>query len=148
MAKFSSFSRGKGPNNPRKKSSFHPGGKSSFLNRKANAEAGYAKRKDKKKQQGDVQDVYEYLPEKTRRSKVQLDLSRSEAQEFGGNLDEFDDSQREALRARLIGENDDDEKVDSEDDEELDSDAAFEESDEERFAGFFGNKKVCYNKYV
>lgn len=43
-------------------------------------------------------------------------------------------------RARLIGELDDDEKIDSADDEELDSDAAFNESDEERYAGFFSSK--------
>jgi hypothetical protein len=39
-------------------------------------------------------------------------------------------------KPRLIGENVEDEDIPSEDDEELDSDAAFEESDEERFAGF------------
>ncbi|KXN84966.1 hypothetical protein AN958_11811 [Leucoagaricus sp. SymC.cos] len=44
-------------------------------------------------------------------------------------------------RARLIGELDDEERIDSEDDEELDSDAAFDESDEERYAGFFSSKK-------
>lgn len=43
-------------------------------------------------------------------------------------------------RARLIGEHDDDERIDSADDEELDSDAAFDESDEERYAGFFSSK--------
>ncbi|KAJ3563283.1 hypothetical protein NP233_g9033 [Leucocoprinus birnbaumii] len=44
-------------------------------------------------------------------------------------------------QARLIGEGDDDERIDSADDEELDSDAAFDESDEERYAGFFSRKK-------
>jgi len=39
-------------------------------------------------------------------------------------------------RPRLIGESVEDEDVPSEDDEELDSDAAFEDTDEERFAGF------------
>lgn len=48
-------------------------------------------------------------------------------------------------RARLVGENDDDDdKIDSADDEDLDSDAAFDESDEERFAGFFSSKVRCY----
>ncbi|KAF5352803.1 hypothetical protein D9756_006229 [Leucocoprinus leucothites] len=44
-------------------------------------------------------------------------------------------------QARLIGENEDDERIDSADDEELDSDAAFDESDEDRYAGFFSSKK-------
>ncbi|KAF9447857.1 small-subunit processome [Macrolepiota fuliginosa MF-IS2] len=44
-------------------------------------------------------------------------------------------------KARLIGEHEDDERIESGDDEELDSDAAFDESDEERFAGFFSRKK-------
>lgn len=42
--------------------------------------------------------------------------------------------------ARLLNEQDDDEDIDSADDEELDSDAAFDESDEDRFAGFFSSK--------
>lgn len=49
-------------------------------------------------------------------------------------------------KARLIGENDDDERIDSADDEELDSDAAFDESDEDRYAGFFSSK-VGYRYY-
>ncbi|TFK21288.1 Utp14-domain-containing protein [Coprinopsis marcescibilis] len=125
-----------------KKKSGQNGGKRTLLNTKANAAAaGYAKRhsaKDKKRQ--GTSDIYEYAPEKSRRSKVTLDLTREEALEFG-TLDELDDDQRELLKARLIGENDDDEKVDSDDDEEVDSDAAFEDSDEERFAEFFPNKK-------
>jgi U3 small nucleolar RNA-associated protein 14 len=47
-------------------------------------------------------------------------------------------------QARLIGENDDDEQINSADDEELDSDAAFDESDEDRYEGFFSSK-VRYN---
>jgi U3 small nucleolar RNA-associated protein 14 len=43
-------------------------------------------------------------------------------------------------KTRLIGENDDDERIDSAEDEELDSDAAFDESDEDRYAGFFSSK--------
>jgi U3 small nucleolar RNA-associated protein 14 len=54
----------------------------------------------------------------------------------------IDNEEQEELSARLIGENEDDEQVPSDDDEEVDSDAAFEESDEERFAGFFLHK-VC-----
>ncbi|KAG6919847.1 hypothetical protein DXG01_015552 [Tephrocybe rancida] len=109
-------------------------------NSKANA-AGYAKRHSKKAKtlNGLSSDVYEYAPEPTRRSKVALDLDREEAAEYGVGLD-GDNEAREELRARLIGENGDDEMIDSEDDEEIDSDAAFEESDEERFAGFFSAK--------
>lgn len=48
-------------------------------------------------------------------------------------------------QARLIGEDDDDEQIESADDEDLDSDAAFDESDEERFAGFFSSKvRYCF----
>ena len=136
MAKFSSRGgQGKKPSTQ--------GFKKSLLKSKANAQAGFANRQSKKdkREREDIQDVYEYVQEKTRRGKVKMDLDKDEAMEFG-NLDEIDDAQREALRARLIGENDDDEKIDSDDDEELDSDAAFEESDEERFAEFFP-KKVC-----
>lgn len=50
---------------------------------------------------------------------------------------------REGLRARLLGEHADDEKVDSDDDEEIESDDAFEESDEEKYAGFdFSSKRI------
>lgn len=78
-------------------------------------------------------DVYEYIPEHTKRSKVALQLDRDEAIDAGSDNDQ-------PLRARLIGENGDDEKIDSDDDEEIDSDAAFEESDDEQFAGFFSRK--------
>ncbi|KAG6901574.1 hypothetical protein C0995_010342 [Termitomyces sp. Mi166 len=109
---------------------------------KANA-AGYAQRHSKKAKalKGLGSDIYEYAPEAIRRSKVALDLDRDEATEYGVGLDGDNDA-REELRARLIGENGDDEIIDSADDEEIDSDAAFEESDEERFAGFFSTKKV------
>ncbi|PBK84660.1 Utp14-domain-containing protein [Armillaria gallica] len=100
--------------------------------------AGYAKRQARKeKETAPSEDVYEYAPDVVRRSKVKLDLDRDE--DFGGIPD--DDDEREQLRARLIGENEDDEMIDSEDDEDIDSDAAFEESDEDRFAGFFSRKK-------
>ncbi|KAI0323017.1 Utp14 protein-domain-containing protein [Amylostereum chailletii] len=102
--------------------------------REANA-AGYAKRHSRKaKDTEDISEVYEFQQQRVRRDKVTLTLDREEAAEFGvGSDDEID---RDALRARLIGENVDDEQIDEDDDEELDSDAAFEESDEERFAGF------------
>ncbi len=105
--------------------------------RKADSEAkfnaaGYAKRQARKEKETALsEDVYEYAPDAVRRSKVKLDLDRDE--DFGGIPD--GDGEREQLRARLIGENEDDEMIDSEDDEDIDSDAAFEESDEDRFAG-------------
>ena len=100
--------------------------------------AGYEKRLARKAKSNPTTDLYEHVPEKTRRSKVALDLGHDEEFEFR------DDEERERLRARLIGENEDDEKFASDDDEEVDSDAAFEESDEERFEGFFSHKVCIY----
>ncbi|KAF9014157.1 Utp14 protein-domain-containing protein [Cyathus striatus] len=115
---------------------------------KSNA-AGYEKRRSSKAkllESLDTTDIYEYMPEKTRRERVRQELDKDEAAEFGLRLGEANEEEREAMRARLIGEYEDDEKIDSEDDEELDSDAAFEESDEERFAGFFSSKKKNVTK--
>ena len=110
--------------------------------RKANA-AGYAKRQARKVKAGALSDVYEHQQQRVRRDKVKLDLDRDEEADrgFAGSDDEGFD--RDALRARLIGENVDNEMIDSEDDEELDSDAAFESGDEEQYAGFSFGKKVC-----
>jgi U3 small nucleolar RNA-associated protein 14 len=113
---------------------------------KANA-TGYAKRRSlKAKTLAGLSDVYEYAPDsKTRRSKVTLDIGRDEAAEVGlgrgggGDDDEGGSGEDMRKKARLIGEG---EMIDSEDDEDLDSDAAFEESDEERFAGFSFKQKV------
>lgn len=106
--------------------------------------AGYEKRQARKAKSGPaLTDLYEHVQQnKGRRSKIALDLDRDEAMEFGVGLDGIDENEREQLRARLIGELSDDEEIASGDDEEIDSDAAFEESDEERFAGFF-SAKVC-----
>lgn len=111
------------------------------LGKKANVE-GYAKRQARKSTSihGLSSDVYEYAPEMSRRSKVTLDLNQDEAAEYRVGIDGGNDEDREEVRARLIGENSENERVGSEDDEEIDSDAAFEESDEERFAGFFSTK--------
>lgn len=104
--------------------------------------AGYEKRQARKAKSGPaLTDIYEHIQQnKGRRAKVGMDLDRDEAKEFGVGLDGEGDEERDELRARLIGELEDDEEVASEDDEEVDSDAAFEESDEERFAGFFSSK--------
>ena len=124
--------------------------KSKSLTSKAAANiAGYEKRLAKRGKQHASHDVYEYVQGKARRSKVGLDLDREEAFEYGVGFDGAteEEDERENMRARLIGENEDDERVDSDDDEEIDSDAAFEESDEERFAGFFSNKVYCYFQF-
>src|SRR5258707_4502011 len=79
-------------------------------------------------------DVYEYQSHKVRRAHISLSLDKNEAHEHGAASDDEIDSN--VRKPRLIGENVEDEDIPSEDDEELESDAAFEESDEERFAGF------------
>lgn len=79
-------------------------------------------------------DVYEYQSQRVRRANVPLSLDKEEADEHGLGSD--GDLVADIRKPRLIGESVEDEEVPSEDDEELDSDAAFEESDEERFAGF------------
>jgi U3 small nucleolar RNA-associated protein 14 len=79
-------------------------------------------------------DVYEYQSHKVRRAHIPLSLDKDEAHEHGAASD--DDFAADTRKPRLIGENVEDEDIPSEDDEELDSDAAFEDTDEERFAGF------------
>ena len=79
-------------------------------------------------------DVYEYQSHKVRRAYIPLSLDKDETREHGAASD--DDSATDVRKPRLIGESVEDEDVPSEDDEELDSDAAFEDADEERFAGF------------
>lgn len=102
--------------------------------------SGYEKRIARKAQASrSTADIYEHVPEKARRSNITAELDRDEAWEYAA-IDEASEEQRQNMRARLIGENDEDGEIASEDDEDLDSDAAFEESDEERFAGFFSSK--------
>ncbi|KAH8991945.1 Utp14-domain-containing protein [Lactarius akahatsu] len=72
--------------------------------------------------------------DKVRRANVPLSLDKEEANEHG--FDSDGDLAANIRKPRLIGESVEDEEIPSEDDEELDSDAAFEDSDEERFAGF------------
>ncbi|KAF9265920.1 Utp14-domain-containing protein [Marasmius fiardii PR-910] len=112
--------------------------KSNVSKKQFNA-AGYAKRQSRKAAKAAIRtedDIYEYAPEKARRSKIALDLDRDEEAGFGNGDDE--DMEGSRMKPRLLEEGD---KVDTDDDEEIDSDAAFEESDEERFAGFFSSKK-------
>lgn len=124
------------------------GSKPRLSSHKANA-TGYAKRHSRKaKSLTGLSDVYEYAPDpKIRRSKVALDIGRDEAAEFGvsrGGDEEANDGEDIRTKARLIGEGD---EIDSEDDEDIDSDAAFEESDEERFAGFGFSSEVRMVKF-
>ncbi|KII93102.1 hypothetical protein PLICRDRAFT_87528 [Plicaturopsis crispa FD-325 SS-3] len=116
---------------------------------KANA-AGYAKRHSRQAKTAaglSNDDVYEYRTQKIKRGRthVALELGKDEAAEFGmgaGGADDEDEDGAGPLRARLIGENAEDEKIGSDEDDEIDSDDAFEESDEETYAGFsFSRKK-------
>ena len=111
--------------------------------------AGYEKRLARKaEKKNPTTDLYEHVPEKSHRLNVVLDLDRDDEQfeSRDGGHDDDDEQQGRHLKARLIGENEDDERIASDDDEEVDSDAAFEENDEERFEGFF-SKKVMYCFY-
>jgi U3 small nucleolar RNA-associated protein 14 len=122
--------------------------------KKSNA-AGYAKRHSQKssnkgKATVSFDDVYEYAPSKVRRAKIGLELDREEATDRHNYASDDDidlgamgQEGRAGLRARLLGENADDEQVDSGDDEEIESDDAFEESDEEKYAGFDFSSMVC-----
>ena len=81
----------------------------------------------------------EYEQERVRRSKVKLQVDKDELLGMAhGSEDEEDGmhSRGKATRPRLVGEKDDDDGIAEDEDEEIDSDEAFEESDEERFAGF------------
>lgn len=150
-----------GPNNKRPRKFSAPKhsatAKSSKLaKRRADFNAsGYAKRQQRKaskKVGGGVEDVYDYRQDKVRRANVRLQLDKDEETGFGAGSDEDEDEDAEGggsggkKRPRLIGEIDDDERIASEDDEEIDSDAAFEESDEERFAGFDFGKRAKEKK--
>ncbi|KAH7886384.1 Utp14 protein-domain-containing protein [Phlebopus sp. FC_14] len=97
-----------------------------------------------------LDDVYEYAPSKTRRSKVvlHLDPHEMEGRRYGSDdevvdLGDMGTEAKDKLRARLLGENEDDERLDSDDDEEIESDDAFDESEKEVFAGSSFNRKVC-----
>jgi U3 small nucleolar RNA-associated protein 14 len=128
--------------------------KSRTSSKKSNA-AGYAKRHAQKsslkgKATASFDDVYEYAPSKVRRAKIGLELDEEEAvdrhryaSDDGVDLGGMGQEGREGLRARLLGEHKDDEQVDSGDDEDIASDDAFEESDEEKYAGFDFSSKVC-----
>ncbi|TDL26360.1 Utp14-domain-containing protein [Rickenella mellea] len=112
---------------------------------KANA-AGYAKRASRRAKTSTlgVEDVYDYAPSfrGTKRANVSMTLDKDEEDNYDrgeGRMqgdDDDEEERREKMRPRLIGEGEEGEMIDEDDDEEIDSDDAFEESDEERFAGF------------
>lgn len=98
-----------------------------------------------------IDDVYEYAPSKVRRAKVALSLDRHETEgRRHGSDNEMDlnglgQEAMEKLRARLMGDDEDEDgdgRVDSEDDEDIDSEGAFEESDRDAFAGSEFVRKV------
>ncbi|KAM5539977.1 hypothetical protein V8D89_006480 [Ganoderma adspersum] len=116
--------------------------------RKAANVLGYAKRQSlKSKTLGPgLSDVYEYQQEKVRRAKLKPLLEKDESMGMGGAESGSEDEEgaagnRRSVRPRLVGENDDDIGIAEDEDEEIDSDGAFEESDEERFAGFSFSQK-------
>lgn len=122
------------------------GSKRTAEQKKSNA-VGFSKRKARKnaRQPTSVDDVYEFQPEKVRRSKVALRLTKEELAELG--RDDVSDSEGDNHRdsqsnPRLVGQDSDDEGMDPDDDEDIDSDAAFGESDEETFAGYGFTRKV------
>jgi len=117
--------------------------------------AGYAARKARKPSLANPSgDIYEHIQPKNRRSRIQAGFTQDELTELGAengfDPDAADDDVRERMRARLVGEFDDEDEAprkkrgddddDEEEDEELDSDVAFDEEDEDRFAGFFSAK--------
>jgi U3 small nucleolar RNA-associated protein 14 len=123
------------------------GNKRTAVQKKSDA-IGFSRRQARKKarQSTSIDDVYEFHPEKVRRSGVALRLTREELAELGRDnaSDSEGDNNRDG-QPRLIGQNSDDEGVGSGDDEDIDSDAAFGESDEETFAGYGFTRKVRCN---
>jgi U3 small nucleolar RNA-associated protein 14 len=122
------------------------GNKRTAMQKKSNS-IGIMRRQARKKSRHsmNVHDVYEFQPEKVRRSRVALRLTKGELAELG--RDDASDSDSGNCRGgqpqpRLIGQNSDDEGMGPEDDEDVDSDAAFGESDEETFAGYGFSRKV------
>lgn len=121
----------------------------SSSSRKAANQLGYAKRQTLKSRTlgSQLSDVYEYQQEKVRRAKVKPLLEKDEIVGLGGTVSASEDEEgflgkRKGIKPRLVGEKDDDSGIGEDEDEEIDSDEAFEESDEERFAGFSFSRNV------
>jgi hypothetical protein len=106
--------------------------------------SGFQRRKSERKSLSQGNDVYEYQPEPLKRSRQSVSL-KVDREETVGVGSEDDDEEDEDLVARVKAQIAGDGAVASDDDEEIDSDEAFEESDEERFAGFgFGKIVFLY----
>lgn len=140
------MARSQRPSNVNPKSKPKPG---SYPQKKNSNAAGYAKRKSLKSKtlssgpSSSLGDVYEYSGERVRRGKLKLQLEKDEILGAGRPADSDDDmgeggSGRGGMHPRLLNEREGDEEegLGEDEDEEIDSDEAFEESDEERFAGF------------
>lgn len=100
----------------------------------------------RKREEGEEGDVYEYAPAKHRRAGVKLSLDREEAMGGGKSSGDEGETDYRALAKRIADVNEEGGQIESGDDEEIESDGAFEESDEERFAGFSwtsDRNKVC-----
>lgn len=137
------------PSNVNPKTKSKPG---SYPQKKNSNAAGYAKRKSLQSKTlssgggSSLGDVYEYQGERVRRGKLKLQLEKGELLGAGRPVDDEDDGMDEGggrggrggMHPRLLNENEGDEEegLGEDEDEEIDSDEAFEESDEERFAGF------------
>ena len=118
-----------------------PGRRRSSLH-KGNA-AGYLKRHARKSLPSkNVSDVYEFEPESNRRSNIALDVGADEARNLAHDGSDEEGGGEGRLKARLVGEQGDDDRIDSDDDEDIDSDAAFDESDDEKYAGHRLSHKV------
>ncbi|KAH8094740.1 Utp14-domain-containing protein [Cristinia sonorae] len=117
--------------------------KTQFGDRKTFNANGYAKRQSLKAKKTTDSDVYEYRPEKERRGKVKLLLEKDELLGARGDSDDEDEEGSGRGKGkgrnngpRLVGEDEDDMEIGEDEDEEIDSDGAFDESDEDRYAGF------------
>jgi len=112
--------------------------------------SGYKKRQERKKNNVQMDDLYEFSAAKNKRAGITLDMDREERAGYdpsrNGATDEDDlDVGMETLRRKISASMEGDVGiVESEDDEDIDSDEAFEgESDEERFGNFKFAHKVC-----
>ena len=98
----------------------NPPKRGKVFSRKASNIAGYAKRKSLKgKALADASDVYEYQAEKVRRGKVKLDLEKDEMQGIAGDGSDDEGSVSGRVRPRLVGDDDEDDRIGSDEDEEI-----------------------------
>ncbi|GJJ15677.1 hypothetical protein Clacol_009955 [Clathrus columnatus] len=112
--------------------------------------SGFAKRraKPKKNSPKSLDDVYEYSATKNRRSAVKLVHDKEEFIGIERDNEDHDNSglNIEAIRSQILDLGDTNAVINSDEDEEIDSDVAFEESDNEQYAGFSFPQKGTKNK--